>query len=193
MTRIIAGRAGGRTIATPRGSGTRPTTDRVREAVFSRLQALTDLDGARVLDLYAGSGALGLEAVSRGAAHLLAVERHRATAALVERNARDLGMSDLVRVRAAPVDRVLREGPPDQDLYDVVLLDPPYPVPEEALQEVLALLVGRGWLTADAVVVVERSARSPEPGWPEGLVHLGSRSYGETAVHVAEVAPPHTP
>lgn len=186
MTRIIAGRAGGRSIATPRGSGTRPTTDRVREAVFSRLQALTDLDGARVLDLYAGSGALGLEAVSRGAAHLLAVEKHRATAALVERNARDLAMTDAVEVRTAPVARVLQDGPGEGGAYHVVLLDPPYPLSEEDLAEVLGLLVAQAWLDPEAVVVVERSARSPQPRWPEGMAHLGSRSYGETAVHVAE-------
>lgn len=194
MTRIIAGRAGGRTIATPRGAATRPTTDRVREAVFSRLQALIDLDGAHVLDLYAGSGALGLEAVSRGAAHLLAVEKHRATAALVERNARDLGLDALVQVRTASVDRVLQDGPAGDDRYHVVLVDPPYPLSEAALAEVLGLLVSEGWLDPEAVVVVERSSRSPEPAWPPGLVPLGSRSYGETAVHVAEAGPaPHTP
>jgi 16S rRNA (guanine966-N2)-methyltransferase len=196
VTRIIAGRAGGRTIATPRGSTTRPTTDRVREAVFSRLEAIVDLDGARVLDLYAGSGALGLEAVSRGASHLLAVEKHRATAALVERNARELGLAGLVDVRTASVSRVLQDGPAgEDDRYHVVLLDPPYPLPEASLAEVLDLLATRGWLDPEAVVVVERSSRSPEPSWPEGLRHLGSRSYGETAVHVAEVvapAPPHT-
>ncbi len=190
MTRIIAGRAGGRTIATPRGAATRPTTDRVREAVFSRLQALTDLDGARVLDLYAGSGALGLEAVSRGAGHLLAVEKHRATAALVQRNARNLGFGQLVEVRTAAVERVLRDGPSgDGDRYDVVLVDPPYPLSEAALGDVLRLLVTGGWLGPRAVVVVERSARSPQPDWPAGLDHLGSRSYGETAVHVAEAGP----
>ncbi len=191
MTRIIAGRAGGRTIETPRGAGTRPTTDRVREAVFSRLQALTDLDGALVLDLYAGSGALGLEAVSRGAGHLLAVERHRATAALAGRNARTLGFGDVVQVRTAPVERVLRAGPgpEQQEGYDLVLLDPPYPLPEDDLADVLALLVDHGWLAPGALVVIERSARSPRPRWPAGLAHLDSRSYGETALHLAEPAP----
>lgn len=191
MTRIIAGRAGGRTIATPRGAATRPTTDRVREAVFSRLQALTDLDGARVLDLYAGSGALGLEALSRGAGALLAVEKHRPTAALVDRNARDLGFADLVQVRTASVGSVLQDGPAG-DGYHVVLVDPPYPLAEAELAQVLGLLVTQGWLDPEAVVVVERSTRSPEPAWPPGLASLGSRSYGETAVHVAEVAR-HTP
>jgi 16S rRNA (guanine966-N2)-methyltransferase len=191
VTRIIAGRAGGRTIAVPRGTGTRPTTDRVREALFSRVEALMDLDGARVLDLYAGSGALGLEAVSRGAAHLLAVERHRATAALVARNARALGLADAVEVRAGSVDRLLAEegGGPG---YDLVLLDPPYPLAEEDLTRVLGLLVAQGWLRDDALVVVERSTRSPEPTWPPGLAHVRSRAYGETTLHLAEPAR-HTP
>ncbi|GAA1169180.1 16S rRNA (guanine(966)-N(2))-methyltransferase RsmD [Ornithinimicrobium humiphilum] len=188
MTRIIAGRAGGRSIATPRGASTRPTTDRVREAVFSRLEALIDLDDTRVLDLYAGSGALGLEAVSRGAAHLLAVEKHRPTAALVQRNAADLGFTSSVEVRNASVARVLEGGPGEGGGYHVVFLDPPYPLPEAELGTVLELLVSQGWLDPEAVVVVERSARSPEPAWPEGMEHLGTRSYGETAVHVAEPA-----
>lgn len=187
MTRIIAGRAGGRTIATPRGAGTRPTTDRVREALFSRLQALTDLDGASVLDLFAGSGALGLEAVSRGAARLLAVERHPATAALVARNARTLGLQEAVEVRTGPVERVLRAGPDAP--FDVVLVDPPYPLAETDLTDVLSLLVTRAWLAPTAVVVVERSSRSPAPTWPEGLALLTSRAYGETALHLAEPDP----
>ncbi|AXH94856.1 16S rRNA (guanine(966)-N(2))-methyltransferase RsmD [Ornithinimicrobium avium] len=195
MTRIIAGRLGGRTIATPRGAATRPTTERVREALFSRVAALVDLDGARVLDLYAGSGALGLESLSRGAAQLLAVEKHRPTAALAERNARTLGLDGSVQVQAAPVERVLRGGPGAggaEDAYDLVLLDPPYPLDEDGLATVLALLVDHGWLAPDALVVVERSVRSPEPRWPAGLAPLGSRSYGETALHLAEPAP-HTP
>lgn len=185
MTRIIAGSAGGRTIATPKGAATRPTTDRVREALFSRIEALMDLDGARVLDLYAGSGALGLETISRGAAHLLAVEKHRQTAALVGRNAADLGMGDQVEVRAAAVERVL-EGVVPGEPFDLVLLDPPYPVGEIELSGVLSRLVAGGWLTPDVLVVVERSSRSPRPDWPEGLVHLDTRTYGETALHLAE-------
>ena len=193
MTRIIAGRVGGRTIAAPRGSATRPTTDRVREALFSRVEALMDLDGARVLDLYAGSGALGLEALSRGAVHLTAVERHRSTAALVERNARDLGLADLVEVRTGAVERVLSAGGAAGEVphqregaFDLVLLDPPYPLGEPDLAGVLGLLVSGGWLSEDALVVVERSARSPRPAWPAGLVHLDTRTYGETALHLAE-------
>lgn len=195
MTRIIAGRAGGRTIQTPRGAGTRPTSDRVREGVFARLETMVELEGARVLDLYAGSGALGLEALSRGAEHLLAVERHRATAALAGRNAATLGFGEAVQVRAAPVDRVLRAGPGPQDGngYDLALLDPPYPLPEDELSQVLALLVEHGWLAPGSLVLVERSARSPEPGWPPRLARLEPRSYGETAVHLAELLPARGP
>ncbi|MFX0537758.1 16S rRNA (guanine(966)-N(2))-methyltransferase RsmD [Ornithinimicrobium sp. Y1847] len=184
MTRIIAGRVGGRTIAAPKGTATRPTTDRVREALFSRVQALLDLDGARVLDLYAGSGALGLEAVSRGAERVLAVEKHRATSALAARNARELGLGDQVEVVTGTVERVLQE-PPTQP-FDLALLDPPYPLDDAGLGDVLHLLVAHGWLTEEALVIVERSSRSPEPSWPVGLAHLDTRAYGETAVHVAE-------
>jgi 16S rRNA (guanine966-N2)-methyltransferase len=109
----------------------------------------------------------------------------------VERNARELGLARLVEVRTASVSRVLEAGTDDR--YHVALLDPPYPLPEASLAQVLDLLVTRGWLEPEAVVVVERSARSPEPSWPDGLVHLGSRSYGETAVHVAEVTTPAPP
>ena len=190
MTRIIAGTVGGRTIRTPRGQDTRPTTDRVREALFSRVEALLDLDGARVLDLYAGSGALGLEALSRGAAHLLAVERHRPTARLAQDNARTLGLADRVQVEAAPVAQVLRTrdagaSPPDL-AYHLVLADPPYPLEEERLTEMRIALVAHGWLDPDALVVVERSARSPRPAWPAGLQHLDTRTYGETSLHLAE-------
>lgn len=187
MTRIIAGLWGGRRLSTPRGEGTRPTTDRVREALFSRLEALTDLEGARVLDLYAGSGALGLEALSRGAARLCAVESHRATAAVIERNARELGCADRVQVRAAKVDSVLRQPP--EEPFDVVLADPPYPLSEQDLAVILELLVTQEWLAENAVIVVERSSRSPQPTWPIGLRALRSRSYGETAIHLAEPDP----
>ncbi|ANS80642.1 Ribosomal RNA small subunit methyltransferase D [Serinicoccus hydrothermalis] len=186
MTRIIAGSAGGRTVHTPRGAGTRPTTDRVREAMFSRIESLLDLDGCSVLDLYAGSGALGLEAASRGAAHVLAVERHRATAGLVGRSAQDLGLPG-VEVVVGQVGPVLEAGPGGHT-YHLALLDPPYPLDEAGLAEVLHSLVSRGWLDPDALVVVERSARSPRPDWPPGLRHLDTRRYGETAVHLGEPA-----
>ena len=190
MSRIIAGAAGGRSIRTPRGQDTRPTTDRVREALFSRVQTLLTLDGARVLDLYAGSGALGLEAASRGAGHVLAVERHGPTARLVRDNALALGLADRVQVEAGAVEQVLLARDPaatTPDLaYDLVLADPPYPLEEDRLTSVLTALVDHGWLEPDALVVVERSARSPRPTWPSGLQHLGTRTYGETSLHLGE-------
>lgn len=180
MTRVIGGSAGGRRLRTPPGEATRPTSDRVREALFSSLESLLGgLDDLRVLDLYAGSGALGLEALSRGAARLTAVESDRRTARLVGENARTLGL-DSVEVVPLPVARALAAAP--REAFDLVLADPPYPLEEDDLARVLALLVAPGWLSADAVVVVERSARSPEPTWPAGLVPLRHRSYGETAL-----------
>ena len=192
MTRIISGLAGGRRIRTPPGIGTRPTSDRVREALFSRLEHLDVVNGANVLDLYAGSGALGLEAASRGAASVLLVESDRAAAAVVRRNIADLGMPGVsVSVRVDTVERVLLSGPvSDATRCNLVIADPPYDVEEEAMAEVLVLLVRHGWLSEDALVVVERSARSPEPRWPQGLVGAGERRYGETKMWFADFAGP---
>jgi 16S rRNA (guanine966-N2)-methyltransferase len=180
VTRLIGGSAGGRRLRTPPGAATRPTTDRVREALFSSLEAsLGGLDGLRVLDLYAGSGALGLEALSRGAGLLTAVEHDRRTARLVEANARDVGLGP-VEVVAQPVGRALAAAP--RAAYDLVLADPPYDVGEVEVAQVLALVVGHGWLAPGGTLVLERSARSPEPTWPDGLEPLRRRAYGETAL-----------
>jgi len=184
VTRIISGTAGGRRLQTPTGPGTRPTTDRVREALFSRLEHLDVLTGARVLDLYAGSGALGLEAASRGAASVLLVESHRGAATVARANAAATRLPN-VRVRAETVERVLAAGPDAQDGVDLVLLDPPYDLEEENLAGVLGLLVSRRWLAGEALVVVERSARSPQPPWPPSLVTAGERRYGETRMWFA--------
>lgn len=185
MTRIIAGRLGGRRLATPRGDATRPTSERVREAVFSRIESLMDLTSARVLDLYAGSGALGLEAVSRGAGFAVLVESDRRTARLVESNIAELNLGTVAVARPEKVDRLLERGPGGPP-FDLVLLDPPYPLPEVELTETLQRLVQLGWLTSQALVVIERAARSPDPTLPQGLVALGSRRYGETTVHFVE-------
>ena len=190
MTRIISGLAGGRRISTPPGSGTRPTSDRVREALFSRLEHLDVVQQANVLDLYSGSGALGLEAASRGAASVLLVESDWAAVAVIRKNIAELGLPG-VRVRAETVERALLGGPgADEARCDLVLADPPYDVTEEALGDVLTLLVTHGWLSADALVVVERSARSPEPRWPLGLDGAGERRYGETKMWFADFAGP---
>lgn len=189
MTRIISGAAGGRRIQTPAGSGTRPTSDRVREALFSRLEHLDVLTGARVLDLYAGSGALGLEAASRGAASVLLVESDRGAAAVARGNAAVVARGGVV-VRTDSVERTLVAGPPSDGVMDLVLVDPPYDLPEDDLADVLRLLVLHGWLARGALVVVERSSRTPEPRWAEGLEASGERRYGETRVWFADAPGP---
>ncbi|MDH2416945.1 16S rRNA (guanine(966)-N(2))-methyltransferase RsmD [Nocardioides sp. CER19] len=187
MTRIIGGTAGGRRLATPKGDQTRPTSDRVREALFSALDSWAgSLHGLRFLDLYAGSGAIGLEAWSRGAAAVTLVESDRRTAALVASNARSLGFPE-ADVVAASVPTVLAGAP--RSPYDVVFSDPPYPLDEEALARDLALLASNGWLAPDALVVVERASRSPEPTWPAGLRLWREKKYGETRLWYAEAAP----
>jgi len=179
VTRIIGGSAKGRKLATPTGDATRPTSDRVREALFSALEAqVGSLHGLRVLDLYAGSGAVGLEAASRGAAAVTAVESDRRTATLIATNARTLGFD--VEVVAHPVARALAGRP--GSAYDVVFADPPYPLPTEEVTDALALLVAHDWLNPGAAVVVERSARSVEPAWPTGLGLLRQKKYGETVL-----------
>ncbi|WP_408896164.1 16S rRNA (guanine(966)-N(2))-methyltransferase RsmD [Nocardioides sp. R1-1] len=192
MTRIIAGVAGGRRLQTPKGDLTRPTSDRVREALFSAIEAWAgSLHDLRFLDLYAGSGAIGLEAWSRGAAAVTLVESDRRTADLVRANARAVGC-EVAEVVARSVAGVLAE--PARASYDVVFSDPPYPLEEAGLAGDLAALVAGGWLAAGALVVVERSRRSPEPTWPGGLEPLAGKrrlkKYGETNLWFAEATGP---
>lgn len=190
MTRIIAGTAGGRRLETPAGEATRPTSDRVREALFSMLDARKRLRGARVLDLFAGSGALGLEAASRGAFDVVLVDSSRQAVAVARRNAA-LVAPARVTVVLSPVLRYLRR-PPDHP-RDLILLDPPYALGESALTEHLSALGAGGWLARDGVVVVERCGRSPEPCWPAELRRDEVRRYGETAIWTALPADPHEP
>lgn len=178
MTRIIAGYAGSLTIAVP-PKGTRPTSDRVREAIFSALEARDAIRGATVLDLYAGSGALGLEAASRGAASVTLVERNPAAAKICRRNA-TLVQSTLPkgsRIAVAPVSvRSFLAGA--VGTVDLVFMDPPYDLSDEDLAADLAALQ----LAPDAVVLVERSSRSPEPAWPATLTLNRDKTYGDTAL-----------
>lgn len=186
MTRIIGGSVGGRRLAVPRGSATRPTSDRVREALFSAVEAWCGtLDGLRFLDLYAGSGAVGLEARSRGAGVVTLVESDRRTAALVAQNARTLGLSR-VQVAAQPVATWL--GRQATTPFDVVFADPPYPLATEAVDADLAALVAHRWLVPGALVVVERSSRTPAPTWPDGLEPVRERRYGETTLWYGRAA-----
>jgi len=191
MTRIIAGSARGRRLSAPAGDRTRPTADRVREALFSSLDAeLGSLAGLRFLDLYAGSGAVGLEARSRGAGVVTLVEQDRRTTALIQSNARAVGLSG-IEVVAGAVSRVLAAPPPTP--YDVAFLDPPYTVGNDTVESDLTALVGRRWLAEGAVVVVERSTRSGAPGWPAGLLPGRSRRYGETTLWYGHASEPGEP
>ena len=189
MTRIISGAFGGRLIDVPGGATTRPTSDRVREALFGRLDHQDVLVGARVLDLYAGSGALGLEALSRGARTATFVESDRGTAEVLWRNVAALLSAEAastVSVLTEPVQRVLLRPP--GHAFDLVLADPPYGLEEDELADVLALLPRHGWLGPEALVVVERSSRSPEPRWPAQLASVDERRYGDTRVWWARAA-----
>ncbi|MGD1220359.1 MULTISPECIES: 16S rRNA (guanine(966)-N(2))-methyltransferase RsmD [Streptomyces] len=179
MTRVIAGRAGGRRLAVPPGTGTRPTSDRAREGLFSTWQSLLGgpLDGERVLDLYAGSGAVGLEALSRGAGHTLLVEADARAARIIRENVKSLGLPG-AEVRSGKAEQIIRTAPPASP-YDLVFLDPPYAVTDDDLREILLTLRSEGWLAAEALVTVERSTRGGAFGWPDGFEAIRARRYGE--------------
>ena len=161
---------------------TRPTGDRVREAAFN---LIGPVEGASVLDLYAGSGAVGLEAWSRGAGVVTLVESDRRTARLIEQNARALGFVKANVVAAAVSSTLVK---PPSAPYDVVFLDPPYQLDEATLTRDLVSLSGHGWLVPGAMVVVERSSRSPEPGWPDGIAGERHKRYGETTLWYVHAA-----
>jgi 16S rRNA (guanine966-N2)-methyltransferase len=181
VSRIVAGTYGGRRIATPPGDDTRPTSDRVREALFSSLDAANVLYGRRFLDLYAGSGAIGLEAASRGASHVMLVESDPRAARVIRDNVALLKAASVAVIGAGKVATVLAGGPVG-GRYEVVFADPPYAMTDRELAAVLAALVERDWLEPGALVVIERSKRSGEPSWVEGITPERSRRYGETVL-----------
>ncbi|MEU4537182.1 16S rRNA (guanine(966)-N(2))-methyltransferase RsmD [Streptosporangium sp. NPDC023825] len=189
MSRVIAGSAGGRRLAVPPGRGTRPTSDRAREGIFSTVGSLIGpLEGCRVLDLYAGSGALGLEALSRGAGHALLVESDAKAIRTIRQNVASLGLPG-AEVAADRVERLLARGPGGTgdtatagEPYDLVLADPPYALGAEEVETVLGLLRDRGWLAEDALVAVERESRGKDLVWPPGYEEERVRRYGEASV-----------
>ncbi|MFC0673326.1 16S rRNA (guanine(966)-N(2))-methyltransferase RsmD [Brachybacterium hainanense] len=182
MPRIIAGTLGGRPIPGPPGKGTRPTSDRVREALFSRLDGWDALVGARVLDLFAGTGALAFEAVSRGAESALLVEMHAPTARQLRATAAGLGIAGRCEIRAGRAEQTAAQlaAHPPAEPFTLVFLDPPYDVPTETLEQLLVQL--RPALAEDALAVIERSSRSRSLAWPEGWTDDGTKSYGETVL-----------
>ncbi|AUX37416.1 MULTISPECIES: 16S rRNA (guanine(966)-N(2))-methyltransferase RsmD [Sorangium] len=179
--RVIAGRLGGRRLAAPRGEGTRPTADRVREALFS---SLGDITGALVCDLYAGTGALGIEALSRGARRAVFVESGRPALATLRENLAALGLADAARVVPLPVERALDlladEGP-----FDLALLDPPYAALAKAAAAAARLAGPLGLLAPTGRLVLEHARRDPSPEIA-GLTCAAIRTYGDTAVSFYE-------
>jgi 16S rRNA (guanine966-N2)-methyltransferase len=196
VARVIAGEAGGRRLAVPDGRDTRPTSDRAREGLFATISSMVGpLAGARVLDLYAGSGAVGLEALSRGAEHVLLVEHGTRAARVIRQNIEAIGLPG-AEVIADRVERVLARGPTPaggqdgtapaggqdgtaQAWFDVVFADPPYALADAGVSRVLILLAEQGWLAPGALVIVERATRSGPLSWPDGFVPDRARRYGE--------------
>ncbi|MDQ1136929.1 16S rRNA (guanine966-N2)-methyltransferase [Microbacterium sp. SORGH_AS 1204] len=180
MTRIISGRAGGTVLDVP-PRGTRPTSDRVRESLFGALESAGVIDDARVADLFAGSGALGLESLSRGAASADLVELSAPAASLIRKNAervRAAGVSAAARVHRANVTTYLSASTAE---WDLVFLDPPYDIADHDLTKALVALAPR--LSPDATVIVERAKRSAAPDWAAaGLEAERDRAYGDTTM-----------
>jgi 16S rRNA (guanine966-N2)-methyltransferase len=181
LTRIIAGTHGGRRLAAPAGATTRPTSDRVREAFFSALEAMTDLSGARCADLFAGSGAIGLETISRGAAYALLVESDPRAARVIRDNIAALRAGTAARLVTGKVAQVVA-APPDGGPFDVVFADPPYAVTDAEMTELQKALLDNGWLAPDAVVALERATRGGPLTWVDGITAERSRRYGETTL-----------
>lgn len=178
MTRIIGGVARGRGITTPRGNATRPTADRVREALFSSVEStLGTLHGVAFLDLYAGSGAVGIEAASRGASHVTCIERDRGVSALIAANAHALGFDNVTVVTGSVATVATSHG---RGSFGAAFLDPPYDAENDDIAETLALFGRFGWLADGALVVVERSRRTPPWRWTRGFSAERDRRYGET-------------
>jgi 16S rRNA (guanine966-N2)-methyltransferase len=178
VTRIIAGQARGRRLTVPPGQGTRPTSDRAREGLFSALDSLLHgLHGIRLIDAYAGSGAVGIEALSRGATAALLIESDRRAAEAIRGNLTQLGLPG-GRLVTDRVEKLAAEQCPGEP-YDVLFLDPPYALDAKALAELITGFAEHGWLAADATVCIERAARDPEWIWPEGFESLRARAYGE--------------
>ena len=194
MSRIISGAAGGVRLASVPGDNTRPTTDRVKESLFSKLESYDIIRGARVLDAFGGSGALGCEALSRGAASVTLLDTYPKAVAVIRKNVaaveKAMGRTgsgssgatgSAARVQQSQALTYVKSasGP-----WDLVFVDPPYAMPNEQVSELLEALTPK--LAEGAVVVVERSSRDAEPVWGEGLYCFSTRQHGETVLYYVE-------
>lgn len=180
MARIVSGRWRGRVIAAPSGQTTRPTSDRVREAVFSSFGSeFGDLTGLRFLDLFAGSGAMGLEALSRGASSADFVESDPKAAKTIETNIRTLEAGRSARLHRIPAERFLSRARESGEQWDIIWLDPPYDLSTVAVTEVVQQLAGL--VAGDGLIAIERPRRE-EFDWPEPFVALRERRYGEARI-----------
>lgn len=177
MTRVVAGAYGGRRLAVPSGP-TRPTSEKVREALGSALQALDAVVGVSVLDLFAGSGAVAIELLSRGADHAVLVENNKQAAAVARKNIAAVG--GRAEVVSGSVATYVAAPAPQR--FDVVFIDPPYDLPVREVEAVLTALVANGWLAADAVVVIERRHRDGAITWPDGITAYRDKRYGDTVL-----------
>jgi 16S rRNA (guanine966-N2)-methyltransferase len=180
---VIAGAAGGLALVAPKGGAARPTTDRVKESLFAALGPDRIVD-ASVLDLYAGSGALAIEALSRGAARAVLVDRDRAAVTAIRRNLTTTRLRNRARVQGSTVATFLAGKPPDERPFDLVFLDPPYAATSAELLRVLSGLDRSGWLAEDAAVVVERPSAAGSSAAPELWRATWERAYGDTLVTV---------
>lgn len=192
MSRIIAGAAGGVRLASVPGDNTRPTTDRVKESLFSKLESYDLLRDARVLDAFGGSGALGCEALSRGAASVTLLDTYPKAVAVIRRNVEAVqkamggasGGSSRGPVARVQQSQALTYVKSAAGPWDLVFVDPPYAMPNEQVSELLEELTPK--LAEGSVVVVERSSRDPEPVWGEGLYCFSTRQHGETVLYYVE-------
>jgi 16S rRNA (guanine966-N2)-methyltransferase len=181
--RVIAGEMGGLPLVAPRGQRTRPTADRVKESLFAALGDAAIVD-ASVLDGYAGSGALGIEALSRGAARAVLVDKDFTAVDAIRRNVRSTRVAHRARVQRRSLSAFLKDDPPPEAPFGLVLLDPPYDVGRRELETVLERLAAPGWLAAEGVVVVEQaSGAGPLPA-PQGWEARWERVYGDTLVRI---------
>jgi 16S rRNA (guanine966-N2)-methyltransferase len=185
--RVIAGEAGGLRLTAPKGTRTRPTADRVKEALFAALGP-GRLLGAAVLDCYAGSGALAIEALSRGASNALLIDRDPLAVDAIRRNLSSTGFAERAHVQRRAVGAVVRGPAPAAAPFDLVFCDPPYDQPAGKLAGVLAALAEPGWLAEDGTVVVERAASAGPPLLPKEWGVTWSRVYGDTLVVLVAAA-----